>query len=220
MFHRLNFWFLYTAHTSFLIQNATAKVDAIIAENPGKSLDDLVAEKKINVDQKAQALKKPSLQATIAQIEEQIAQFKDFAVYYEERLASQKADLEKAHKEELEALQQQATAAATNAGQQELRQKLLNLSKFLCAAATVRRSGDETSSESRAFEGVLYQVYGGTQDAVTSMLKIIDGVDDKVVGVDGTTLEVTCEHSLRRPLPSCRPVLSAPNNSPFNQTKE
>ncbi|RAL04976.1 uncharacterized protein BO80DRAFT_431535 [Aspergillus ibericus CBS 121593] len=177
--------------------NATAKVDAIIAENPGKSLDDLVAEKKINVDQKAQALKKPSLQASIAQIEEQIAHFKNFAVHYEERLASQKAALEKAHKEQLEALQEQATAAATaaatNAGEQVLRQRLLNLSKFLCAAATVRRSGDESSSESRAFEGVLYQVYGGTQDAVTSMLKIIDGVDEKVVGVDGTTLEVTYE---------------------------
>ncbi|PYI04243.1 hypothetical protein BO78DRAFT_174867 [Aspergillus sclerotiicarbonarius CBS 121057] len=173
--------------------NATAKVDAIIAENPGKSLDDLVAEKKINVDQKAQALKKPSLQATIAQIEEQIAHFKDFATYYEERLASQKAALEKAHKEQLEALQEQAAATATNAGEQELRQRLLNLTKFLCAAATVRRSGDETSSESRAFEGVLYQVYGGTQDAVTSMLKIIDGVDEKVAGVDGTTLEVTYE---------------------------
>ncbi|GKZ93300.1 hypothetical protein AnigIFM59636_006370 [Aspergillus niger] len=171
--------------------NATAKVDAIMAENPGKSLDELVAEKKINVDQKAQALKKPSLQAAVAQIEEQIAQFKSFAAYYEERLVSQKAELEKAHKEQLEAVQKQATEAASGVRETELRQKLLNLSKFLCAAARVRNSGDETSNESRAFEGVLYQIYGGTQDAVSSMLKIIDGVDEKVVGVDSTLLDVT-----------------------------
>ncbi|GKZ22746.1 hypothetical protein AbraIFM66951_004242 [Aspergillus brasiliensis] len=171
--------------------NATAKVDAIIAENPGKSLDDLVAEKKINVDQKAQALKKPSLQAAVAQIEEQIAQFKSFAAYYEEQLVSQKAELEKVHKEQLEAVQKQAIDAASGARETELRQKLLNLSKFLCAAARVRNSGDETSNESRAFEGVLYQIYGGTQDAVSSMLKIIDGVDEKVVGVDSTVLDVT-----------------------------
>ncbi|PYH33234.1 uncharacterized protein BO87DRAFT_407457 [Aspergillus neoniger CBS 115656] len=171
--------------------NATAKVDAIIAENPGKSLDELVAEKKINVDQKAQALKKPSLQAAVAQIEEQIAQFKSFAAYYEERLVSQKAELEQAHKEQLEAVQKQATEAASGVRETELRQKLLNLSKFLCAAARVRNTGDETSNESRAFEGVLYQIYGGTQDAVSSMLKIIDGVDEKVVGVDSTLLDVT-----------------------------
>lgn len=47
-------------------------MDAIIAENPDKSLDDLIEEKKINNDQKAQVLKKPSLQATVAQTEEQI----------------------------------------------------------------------------------------------------------------------------------------------------
>ncbi|KAH3363401.1 hypothetical protein KXW94_006642 [Aspergillus fumigatus] len=171
--------------------NATAKVDAIIAENPGKSLDELVAEKKINVDQKAQALKKPALQATVAHIEEQIAQFKSFASHYEERLNSQKAALEKAHKEELDAVREKVRAEATEFHQKDLRQRLLSLTKFLCAAAAMRRSGDETSPESRAFEGVLYQVYGGTQDAVSSMLKLIEGVDEKVVSVEGETLEVS-----------------------------
>jgi hypothetical protein len=60
----------------------------------------------------------------------------------------------------------------------------------------MRRSGDETSPESRAFEGVLYQVYGGSQDAVSSMLKLIDGVDEKVASVEGETLEVTCKEAL------------------------
>ncbi|OGM41974.1 hypothetical protein ABOM_009407 [Aspergillus bombycis] len=171
--------------------NATAKVDAIIAENSGKSLDDLVAEKKINADQKAQALKKPALQATIAQIEEQIANYKEFAAQYEQRLATQQAELEKAHKEELDAIQEKAVSEANKASQTDLRQRLLSLSKFLCAAATMRRSGDETSNLTRAFEGVLYQVYGGSHEAVNSMLKLIDGADDKVVSVEGEALEIT-----------------------------
>ncbi|KAE8378705.1 hypothetical protein BDV26DRAFT_261041 [Aspergillus bertholletiae] len=171
--------------------NATAKVDAIIAENSEKSLDDLVAEKKINADQKAQALKKPALQATIAQIEEQIANYKEFAVQYEQRLTTQQAELEKAHKEELDAIREKAVSEANKASQADLRQRLLSLSKFLCAAATMRRSGDETSSLTRAFEGVLYQVYGGSHEAVNSMLKLIDGVDEKVVSVEGEALEIT-----------------------------
>lgn len=157
-------------------------------------MDELVVEKKINADQKAQALKKPSLQATVAQIEEQISHLKEFAAYYEERLATQKAELEQAHEEQLAALREQADADAAEASKKDFSQQLLNLSKFLCAAATMRRSGDESSNESRAFEGVLYQIYGGTQDAVSSMLKIIEGADDKVVGVDGTALEITCEY--------------------------
>ncbi|KAA8647493.1 hypothetical protein EYZ11_004395 [Aspergillus tanneri] len=171
--------------------NATTKVDAIIAENPGKSLDELVAEKKINADQKAQAEKKPALQASVAQIEEQIAHYKEFATQYEQRLASQKAELEKAHQEELSAVREKAIFEASEAGQKDLRLRLLTLSKFLCAAATMRRSGDETSSVTRAFEGVLYQVYAGSHDAVTSMLKVIDGVDELVVSVEGETLDVT-----------------------------
>lgn len=147
------------------------------------------------MDQKAQALKKPALQATVAHIEEQIAQFKSFASHYEERLNSQKAALEKAHKEELDAVREKVRAEATEFHQKDLRQRLLSLTKFLCAAAAMRRSGDETSPESRAFEGVLYQVYGGTQDAVSSMLKLIEGVDEKVVSVEGETLEVSCKEA-------------------------
>ncbi|KAE8146138.1 hypothetical protein BDV25DRAFT_163074 [Aspergillus avenaceus] len=171
--------------------NATVKVDAIIAENPGKSLEDLVTEKKINLDQKAQALKKPALQASIAQIEEQISHYKEFAAQYERRLVTQKAELEKAHKDELDAVREQVAAETNKAGQADLKQRLLNLSKFLCAAATMRRSGDETSSLTRAFEGVLYQVYGGSHEAVSAMLKLIDGVDDKVISVEGEALDIT-----------------------------
>ncbi|KAL4743199.1 hypothetical protein BDV11DRAFT_179194 [Aspergillus similis] len=178
--------------------NATAKVDAVIANNPDKTLDELVAEKKINEDQKAQALKKPVLQATIAQLEEQIAHYKEFATFYEQRLASQKAELEKAHKE-VEALREKAATATPAPAEQtpevkkeDATQQLLSVSRFLSTAAIRRHRGeDETTAESRAFEGVLAQVYGGHLDAVASMQKLIDGADEKIVSVDGESLEVT-----------------------------
>lgn len=177
------------------LQNATSKVDSIIAENPGKSLDELVADKKINNDQKTQALKKPALQANVAQIEEQIAHYKEFAAYYEERLASQKDDLEKGHKEELDSVREKAIAETSETNQKDLRRRLLTLSKFLLAAAEVRRSGDETSNDAQAFEAVLYQVYTGSEDAVTNMLKLIDGVDEKITNLEGTALDVTCKEA-------------------------
>ncbi|KAJ6035181.1 hypothetical protein N7499_002399 [Penicillium canescens] len=171
--------------------NSTAKLDAILAENPGKSLDELIEEKKINNDQKAQAMKKPSLQAAVNQIEEQIAIYKQFAAQYEEKLASQKAELLKAHKEELEAVRGNAIADATESSAKALRERLLTMSKFLCAAANLRREGDATTLESLAFEGVLFQVYGGSQDAVNAMVKLIDGAGEKVIGVEGDALEFT-----------------------------
>ncbi|PGH13765.1 hypothetical protein AJ79_03464 [Helicocarpus griseus UAMH5409] len=170
--------------------NATSKVDAIVAEHPDKSLDELVAEKKINPDQKAQILKKPALQATVAQIEEQINQFKQYGQYYEDRLASQKSELEKAHNDELETAKEKAIAEAKESAEKEYKERLLVLSRFLRAAAAMRRSGDETSSDSRAFEGALFQVYGGTEDAVSAMVKLIDGSDDIVPSVDAEPLDV------------------------------
>ncbi|CRG83208.1 hypothetical protein PISL3812_00559 [Talaromyces islandicus] len=170
---------------------ATAKVDSIIAQHPGKSLDELVAEKKINADQKAQALKKPALQAQVTQIEEQIAQYKQFASHYEERLVSQKAALETAHKEEIEAIQQKAAAEAKESREAKLRSQLLTLSQFLRTAASFRHGAEEASADSPAFEGVLLQIYGGTKDAVDSMIKLIDGSDEKVVGVDDQLLDVS-----------------------------
>ncbi|EPS27459.1 hypothetical protein PDE_02402 [Penicillium oxalicum 114-2] len=171
--------------------NATAKTDAIIAENPGKSLDDLVTEKKINADQKAQVLKKPALQASIAQIEEQIGHYKQFAAQYEARIEGQKAALEKLHQEELEAVRANAIADATESSARLLREQLLTLTKFLCAAANMRHSGETESLESRALEGVLFQVYGGNQKAVDSMVKLVEGADEKVIGVEGDALEMT-----------------------------
>ncbi|KAL2787869.1 hypothetical protein BJX66DRAFT_310073 [Aspergillus keveii] len=174
-------------------KNATAKVDAIIAENPGKSLDELVAESKINADQKAQALKKPSIQAAITHAEEQIAHYNELAAIYEQRLSSQKAELEEAHKQEVESLQGKAAAAAEvpESPKEDIGQQLLVLSKFLFTIAHLRHAGEGTSPESRAFEGVLFQVYGGSLDAVASMKKLIDGADEKISSIEGETLDVT-----------------------------
>lgn len=71
-------------------QNATQRVDSIVAENPDQNLDQLLAARKINPDQKAQAQKKPSLQASLAQLEEQVAQYKQFDEDYQKRLAAEK----------------------------------------------------------------------------------------------------------------------------------
>lgn len=60
----------------------------------------------------------------------------------------------------------------------------------------MRRSGDETSADSHAFEGVLYQVYGGSQEAVSSMIKLVEGADEKIVSVEGAELDITCERNL------------------------
>jgi ribosomal protein L16 Arg81 hydroxylase len=138
-------------------------------------------------------LKKPGLQAQVAQIEEQIAQYKQFAAHYEERLVSQKTSLEIAHKEELDAVREKAVAEAKESQETTVRAQLLTLSQFLRSAASFRRAGDAESPESQAFEGVLLQVYGGNQDAVESMLKLISGTDDKVTGVDGQVLDVSCK---------------------------
>ncbi|KAK2834948.1 hypothetical protein FQN49_006756, partial [Arthroderma sp. PD_2] len=105
--------------------NATARVDAIIAENPGKTLEELVALKKINSDQKAQALKKPALQETVAHIEEQISQYKQLETYYEEQQSKEKAKLETQHKEELESLKKTLVAEIEQNAEKRFKERLL-----------------------------------------------------------------------------------------------
>lgn len=176
-------------------QNATQKVDSIIAENPDSSLDELLASRKINSDQKAQAQKKPSLQASLAQLEEQIAQYKQFDDDYQKRILSERSTLETAHKEELERVKEAVTAEAANKAKDDAREKLLILSKFLRAAAAKRQAGDETSTENRAFEGVLLLIYGGEADAVEAMERLVAGADEKVQTVDGILSDFTCKNA-------------------------
>ncbi|MCJ1340363.1 hypothetical protein MMC09_005657 [Bachmanniomyces sp. S44760] len=171
--------------------NATQKVDSIVAENPDKSLDDLLAARKINQDQKAQAQKKPALQASLVQLEEQISQYKQFDEDYQKRLATEKTALETAHKHEIEKVRNAALAEAKAERQKEAKDTLLILSKFLRAAAAKRQDGDEASEENKAFEGALLLVYGGDVNAVGAMEKLIEGSAEKVPSVDGQALDVT-----------------------------
>ncbi|KAL8810724.1 MAG: hypothetical protein Q9200_002346 [Gallowayella weberi] len=171
--------------------NATQRVDAIIAENPDQTLDQLLATRKINPDQKAQAQKKPSLQASLTQLEEQVAQYKQFDEDYQKRLATEKAALVSSHKDELDKVKEAATAETRTEGAKEAKDNLLVLSKFLRAAAAKRQGGDETSPENRAFEGALLLVYGGEVGAVAAMESLINGSDEKVPTVDQVPSEFT-----------------------------
>lgn len=173
-----------------------AKLDATVAEHPDKSLDELVDQKLINLDQKAQALKKPSLQAAAAQIEEQIGHFRSYAAYYEALIEKQKSDARESLNKELEKVRNEVETATRDKCEQEFTARLLTLSQFLCAAARMRQVGEAASNESRAFEGVLLQVYSGTDDAVKSMMKLINGVDENVRSVEGDEVEITCKSNL------------------------
>ena len=138
-------------------------------------------------------LKKPALQASVAQLEEQVGHYKSFAASLADRFTGEKDRREKAHKEELEALRKNVAEETTQANKKEFEEKLLSLTKFLAAAAAMRHAGESASNESRAFEGVLYQVYGGSSDAVASILKLVDGADEQIASVEGETLDVTCK---------------------------
>ncbi|KAI9813978.1 MAG: hypothetical protein M1827_003442 [Pycnora praestabilis] len=171
--------------------SGTQKVDSILAENPGKSLDELVASRKINNDQKAQALKKPALQASLAQLEEQIAQYKKFDDEYQARLSTEKTALENSHKDELVKVKDAAQAEAKAEAHNVAKENLLVLSKFLRAAAAKRAEGNDTTEESKAFEGALLLVYGGDATAVTAAQNLIDGSEHRVPATDGNLLSIS-----------------------------
>ncbi|KAF2462387.1 hypothetical protein BDY21DRAFT_13353 [Lineolata rhizophorae] len=172
-------------------QNATQKVDSIVAENPDKTLDELVASRKINNDQKAQILKKPGLQQQLAQLEEQLAQFKKLEAEFEKKLAVEKELLHKAHREELGNLKETVKAEAAIESAKNFKERLLVLSRFLRAAAARRQREDDESEETRAFEGALLQVYGGDMNAVAAAEKLIDGAMDNVPSTESAMLNVT-----------------------------
>lgn len=136
-------------------------------------------------------MKKPALRANIAQIEEQIGQYREYGNLYENALAQQKETLVQAHKEELEVQKNTAIAETRSAAEKEFSERLLTFGRFLRAAAAMRNSGVD-SPDSRAFEGALFQVYGGTEDAVAAMIKLIDGSEALVPPVEGPQGDVNC----------------------------
>ncbi|WYZ37168.1 hypothetical protein EsH8_II_000674 [Colletotrichum jinshuiense] len=182
-------------NTNKKITNAS-KIDNLIAENAGKSLEELVAARIINADQRAQYLKKPALQAQVNQYEEQLAQLKKIDQEYRTRAATEKAELEKAFAEKLE--KEKADAAAEVKAQLEgdssksINSKLLILSQFLRLAAARRsEDADQGLEENRALEGVLLAIYTGDDSAVATMLKLIDGTEEQTYSVNGEPLQTT-----------------------------
>ncbi|KAF2836894.1 hypothetical protein M501DRAFT_938578 [Patellaria atrata CBS 101060] len=167
------------------------KVDAIVAENPDTPLEELVASRKINQDQKAQILKKPGLQAQAKQYEDQLTQYKKFDEEYRSLIAKEKETLQSAHSTELEKLRDTLKAEAAIELQQALRDRLLTLSRFLKAAATRRQNQDDGSDLSKGFEGALLLVYGGDAAAVAAAEKLIEGTDDPLTSTEGQLLSVT-----------------------------
>ncbi|KAL3427537.1 hypothetical protein PVAG01_01046 [Phlyctema vagabunda] len=178
------------------ITNAS-KVDNVLAENPGKTLDELVATRKINADQKAQILKKPALQASLTQLEDQISQYKKFDQEYKAKLQTEKAEVEKSLTERSAKELEEAVATAKAEGQanvtKSLAEGLLVLTQFLKLAA-IRRGEDEASmelDENKALEGILAKLYNGDEVGVEYMLKLINGVDETTVSVADEPLETT-----------------------------
>jgi hypothetical protein len=171
-----------------------AKTDAVIKDNPNVSLDDLVAQRKLNQDQKAQALKKPQLQAQLATLEEQVQQYKKFDAEYQAQIQKLKEELSATHSQELEKIKQETQAQAVAHSEAELKKKLLIFSQFLQAAAAKRIAEEDPElDENKAFEGTLLLVYGGDQKAVDTALNLIEGSDEQVTSIEGTLLPVKCK---------------------------
>lgn len=171
------------------------KVDAIIAENPNVSLDDLVSQRKINQDQKAAAQKKPQLLATLADLEERVEHYRKFDQEYQVKFSKQREDLASQYEGTTTQLREELKLVAIDEAQKQLRQKLLVFSQFLRCAAAKRNIDEEADTdESKAFEGALLLVYGGDQRAVDTAINLIEGTSDCVPNIEGLPTPITCEY--------------------------
>lgn len=194
-----------------ICQANASKTDSLLAQNPDKSLDQLVADKVLNNDQKAQILKKPALKSQLAQTEEQLAQYLKVDEQYRTRAAADKAEWEKS----LEKAKTDAVSEAQASFEKSQRANLLLLSQFLRLAAYRREeAADPESDESQAVEGVLLAIYTGDENAVNAMLKLVEGSSDQILSVPGEQLQTTCMSGyprlLDKPTNRCQTRTSRP----------
>lgn len=179
-------------------------MDSVLSQHPGKSLEQLVDERVINADQKAQLQKKPALQAALAQYEEQLVQYQKIHEQYQTRAAAEKAEWAKT----LEKTKEEALSKVKADFKNSLDAKLLVLSQFLRLAAYRREESQEPESdESQAIEGVLLAIYSGDENAVSAMQRLIEGSDDKIVSVPGDQLQTTCMCNAKREGVTLEPLL-------------
>ncbi|GAB7365374.1 hypothetical protein MBLNU230_g6452t1 [Neophaeotheca triangularis] len=172
--------------------NSMQKIDAIIAENPNTSIDDLVASRKLNNDQRASALKKPQLQAQLTQLEDQVTQYRKVDTEYQSQLAKQREELTAQHQQEVERVTAEVKEQAATNNAKEVRRHLLLFSQFLRAAAAKRTvEEDSEQDENKVFEGILLLVYGGDQKAVDTAIKLVKGSEEHAPSIDGTALAVS-----------------------------
>lgn len=142
-------------------------------------------------------LKKPQLESQVRQLEEQLAQYRKIDDEYRARGAADKAKIEKDLTEKLEKEKADALVAATEKAATDIstvqHDSLLVLSQFLRLAAARRsEDADPSADENMALEGVLLNVYSGDENAVATMMKLIDGSDEKTRSVGGDELQTTC----------------------------
>lgn len=145
-------------------------------------------------------LKKPQLESQVRQLEEQLAQYRKIDDEYRARGAADKAKIEKDLTEKLEKEKADALVAATEKAAADVKtvqhDSLLVLSQFLRLAAARRsEDADPSADENMALEGVLLNVYSGDENAVATMMKLIDGSDEKTRSVGGDELQTTCMSS-------------------------
>lgn len=138
------------------------------------------------------------LKAEVARLEEQLVQFQKIDEEYRAKLASAKAETEKALTEKYEQEKADAVAEAKENAEADAKKSLhdgfLVLSQFLRLAAHRRAEAPGSEEdEDQALEGILLSVYGGDESAVAAMLKLYEGTDDKTTGVAGDALQTTCK---------------------------
>lgn len=186
---------------------SSSKADAVVSENPGKSLEDLVASRKLNADQKAQLEKKPALRTQLAQLEEQLTQYRTFAQELEDRFAREKASLIESHEAEIAQLKEEA-AVNTQATESkpDLQDALKVITHFLHAAASKRQSEDPDSDEARAFEGALLLVYQGNDSSLSTLRSLIEGADEKITDTQGELVDYTYAQIKQAALAEAEPV--------------
>jgi hypothetical protein len=170
---------------------AMEKLDKIQLEHPGQSLDDLVAAKKINNDQRAQGLRKPILIAQREEFGEQLKKYEKFVDDYEDKLVKQRDSLTSSHTKDVEAIRAEVTTEVKKEMEVEFKRRLLTFTRFLKAAAG-RRQTEDDSEEGKAFESVLCGVYAGDAAAVDCAESLVNGSEENVPEYTGP-VNVSCE---------------------------